>query len=280
MKRLIVGILLAVSLVAPAFAEMTPLEQLGAGNYEAVERSFAKLQARFEVSLASEYELLDGYRGFYQTKDRYRTVLDNWIKAYPHSASAYLARGVYYRKLGEYVRGTDYISNVPREDIEYMQQLFRAADKDLHEALRLNPKSYLAILHLLNIAQFEGNTAAADKYLAMGSAILPSNLLVRARYIIHLMPRWGGSYPAMARFIDDSRAQGVSKTTVDLLSAIMFNDFGMVARQKGDIEGSRLAYERALILAQAGDERFRHDYVGWATRLCLERKYSDKPYCQ
>ena len=252
---------------------------LGSNNIIAVESEFSSLQRKFEQGEASEYDLLDAYKAFYQREDRYRSQLDNWIKQYPNSASAYLARGVYYRKLGEFKRGSDYISQVPNENVDYMTQMFALAKQDLEMSLRLNPKSYLAILHLLNIAQFQGNKHAANNYLHMGNTALPSNFIVRARYLLHLTPKWGGSYQSMERFIDKSRSQGLSQDKLDLLNAIKFDDQGAMAEEKGNLDLARSEYKRALVLAKFAGQRFRQDYLRSASRICGEVEHQSQKYC-
>ncbi|MES2070169.1 MAG: DUF4034 domain-containing protein [Pseudomonadota bacterium] len=281
MKALILLVCLAAGSSSSAFAQFTrAVEQLSAGNVEMVERYFSTLQEKFESGKASEYELLDAYKVFYQAEDRSGPHLNNWIKAYPKSASAYLARGVYYRKLGEHRRGTDYVSKVSGESLVYMDQMFGLSKTDLETSLRLNPRFYLAALHLLNIAQYEGDEFAARKYLDLGNSLLPANFIVRARYLIHLTPRWGGSYDAMDRFINECRTQGVSNERIDLLKAIKLNDLGFVAEEKKQYIKARSAYEDALNFSISGGPRFRRDYLSYAARMCNEPGYSSKQYCQ
>lgn len=281
MKSLAIWIFLAACCMSLPFAQSNnTLGQLQNGDYEMVESTFAKLQSRFSAGKATEYELLDAYKIFYHKEDRYRSALNNWIRTYPNSPSAYLARGVYFRKLGESRRGQTYVSQVPPENLKYMEQMFALAEKDLAMSLRLDPKSYLSILHLLNIAQYVGNDRIAKKYLELGKEVFPANFILRARYLIHLAPRWGGSYRDMEKFINECSAQGLPKHKTDLLKAIMLNDLGFSAEEQGNMDAASTAYENALILAQSGGPRFHRDYMGYAGRICNGPKYSNKPYCQ
>jgi tetratricopeptide (TPR) repeat protein len=258
---------------------LAPLEQLRSNNVAQVEAAYAGLQKRFEAGSASEYELLDAYKAFYQRQDQYRAEFGNWIKRYPASASAYLARGVYYRKLGEFTRGTSYISQVPQENIAYMQRMHQLAKEDLATSLRLNPKSYITILHLLNIAQFESDDRAADKYLALGNAVLPSNFLLRARYLIHLTPKWGGSHQKMKLFIERCRSEGLSQDKLDMLNAIRFEDQGSVAEAGGNTDQARAEYVKALVAARSSGKRFRQDYLRGSAAICEEPEHKGKDYC-
>ena len=258
----------------------SPLSELSAGKVAAVENAYAQLQTKFEQGLVTEHDLLDAYKAFYITDVKYKNQLDAWVAAYPKSSSAYLARGVYFRKLGEFSRGTGYSSAVPTQNMQYMEQMHQLAKRDLQTSLQFNPKSYLAILHLLNIAMFEDDKQSAAIYLKQGNAVLPSNFLVRARYLIHLTPKWGGSYSEMERFIAASRAQGVSKQDTDLLTAIMSNDQGDTAAHLQQTAVSQDAYVKALTLGKPGGLRFRQDYLRSAARICKDPRHSANDYCR
>jgi len=250
------------------------------GRFQSIETKFSNIQAGFEKGLVTEFDLLDMYKVFYQREDNFRIELNAWIKAYPKSPSAYLARGVYFRKLGEFRRGTNYISQIPPEHLSYMQQMFDLAKKDLEMSLHLNPKSYLSVLHLLNIAQFEGNDEAANTYLRLGNSLLPSNFLVRARYLIHLTPRWGGSYQNMEEFIAQCQTEGVDLGQIALLRAIELEDKGVVLAEQGNKGQARSRYLDALRLSISGGSRFRRDYLKASIALCAEPEHRSNEYCQ
>lgn len=256
------------------------LEQLRSGHFRSVETRFSTVQTDFEKGRVTEFDLLDAYKVFYRKDDNLRTELNAWVTAYPESSSAYLARGAYFRKLGEFKRGTNYISQTPAEDVRYMTQMFDLAKKDLGMALQLNPKSYLAALHLLNIAQFEGDDDAANTYLRLGNSLLPSNFLVRARYLIHLTPRWGGSYPRMDHFISQCLTDGLNTSRIDLLRAIELDDQGRVLHENGDWEKARPKYLDALRLSISGGSRFRRDYLSASMKVCSDPQHGSKEYCQ
>lgn len=281
MKSLILSICLLFVCTSSAFAETNnPLEQLSAGDFATVEQAFSSLQTQFEQGEASEYELLDAYKVFYQQEDKYSAQFADWIKHYPKSSSAYLARGVYYRKLGEFRRGTKYVGHVPDEALQYMQKMHQLAKNDLNTSLQLNPKSYLSVLHLLNIAQFEADNLAASKYLALANKIYPENFMVRARYLIHLTPKLGGSYELMEKFIDECRVQGVPKEQIDLFNAIKFDDLGNVAEEQGQLNQAIPVYVYALSLGQSAGMRFRQDYLPHAPHICTQPPHDSMAYCQ
>jgi hypothetical protein len=261
------------------FLDTSALQQLRSGEIDKVENRFSDFQKKFETGEVTEYQLLDKYKAFYQREDLYRIEMDNWIKFYPNSESARLARGVYFRKLGELTRGTAYAPKVPQEKIDYMNNMFSLAKRDLEAVLEKNPKSYLAILNLLNIAQFESDKTATAKYLSLGNEVLPSNFIVRARYLIQLAPKWRGSHEKMASFIERCRAEGVPQDKIDLFNAIRANDMGTMLEEKGDTDNAQVEYKNALVFARNADYRFRQDYLANSSRICLKQEHKDKDYC-
>ena len=265
--------------IAPLAQSSNAIPNLKAKNFAVVEKEFSELQQRFERGAASEYELLDAYKAFYLREDAYRAELDGWIKSYPNSSSAYLARGVYFRKLGEFRRGGAYISKVPQENLSYMEKMYALAKQDLSQSLKLNPRSYLAVLHLLNIAQFQGDDVAAARYLSVGNEIFPTNFIVRARYLIHLTPRWGGSYREMEEFVNKCRAEGVPQDKINMFLAIISEDKGDIAKQQGKIPLAQAEYKKALVYSQKAGSRFRQDYLIKSLSLCQSQEHRTREYC-
>lgn len=280
--RLLTAFLLAVPAAWIAEAALAASDQPGqlqGGDYTAAETRYASLQADFEAGKVSEFDLLDAYKVFYAHDTGLRQQLDQWVTS-THSSYAYLARGIYSRKLGEARRGGAYIWKVPPEDVVFMKQMFELSKNDLTTSLRLNPRSYLAVLHLLNIAQYEGDDEAASMYLKFGNSLLPSNFLIRARYLIHLTPRWGGSYELMDEFIDTCRSEGLSPAKIDLLKAIKLDDQGHAEQERHQMELAYADYTAALVLSDSGGARFRRDYLKASLQVCKKPRNAAAAYCQ
>src|ERR1700730_19063446 len=116
MRRFVVLLCIAAGFGQSVFAQSNnPLDQRGAADFRALEDRYSALQAQFERGAASEYDLLDAYKVFYLRDNVLEPHLNEWVMR-SKSSSAYLARGIYFRKRGELRRGADYISRVPDED--------------------------------------------------------------------------------------------------------------------------------------------------------------------
>lgn len=266
------ALLLLMVLFAANCVRATPsldvIELVRNRDFNSLEAHFNAIQSSFEQGKTDEYALLDSFRPFYTRTDVLSDELKEWTDAHPKSYVAHLARGTYYRKLGELNRGTSVSRDVPRAAMNYMDQVFEISEKELTTALPLRRNPYLAVLNLLNIARYRSDTVASDRYLAEGNRLLPGNMLVRARYLDHLKPRWGGSYAAMAAFVQRSKLEGVDAANLGLLSAMINDDKGFVAQTNGNLELAVATYKLALSQAEHANPRLQRDYLSAATFAC------------
>ncbi|MGO4303686.1 tetratricopeptide repeat protein [Cupriavidus sp. RAF12] len=245
---------------------------LRAKQFDTIEKVLRMKEVGFEQGKLNEYDLVDAFKPFYQQEDVFSNEMTEWTKQRPNSYVAHLARGTYYRKLGEFRRGTRYMRETPAANVRFMQEQFEIAKKDLHKALDLNPRSYLAILNLLNITLRQGDYEQAEELLRRGNKLYPRNILMRGRYMVHLQPRWGGSYEAMDAFVRKSRADGVPDTDLNLLVAIKLEDIGFTSEEHGDFDSARKNYLKALALSSDTDRRFVPVHIlhaaDWCSRNC------------
>jgi hypothetical protein len=134
----------------------------------------------------------------------------------------------------------------------------------------MNPRSFLAMLNLLNVALFVSDDALADRMLALGNQARPDNLLIRARYLVHLTPRWGGSLAATDAFIEATRKSRAPTDVVRLIEAVGETEHGFDDESDGRRERALEAYRRAAGKAAHGgvDPRFARTYLLYALRHC------------
>lgn len=251
-----------------AHGQTDVLAALQARDFATLEREFGAVEKRFEKGNGDEYELLDAFKPLYMREDRFSDELAAWVQMYPKSYVAHVARGTYYRKLGELNRGTGTAAEVPGSSMSYMDRMFDLSEKDLAESLPLTRKPYLALLNLMNIARYRSDAAAADRYLARGNALLPSNMLLRGRYQDHLKPRWGGSYERMDAFVARAKKERIEQANVGLLAAMIVEDKALAADLSGDLRSAMDQYKEALGIARGASRRLQEDYLPAAVGAC------------
>jgi tetratricopeptide (TPR) repeat protein len=259
----------AAFLAAPVSAQDL-IGDLRAHRFEAVERPLQAAEEAFKAHRISELDLLDAYKVFYLEQDVLSDDMAAWERARPTSWIARLASGTYHRKLGEIRRGQGYIQDVPRDARQYMTRQFELASTELQQALKMNPHSYLALLNLANVAQFTGDDALADRIQVLANQAWPDNLLIRARRLVHLTPRWGGSMAAVDAFVVETRKSHAPADVVRLLEAVADTEHGFVDESQGRPDRALEAYRHAVSLASQGgvDPRFARSYLLYALRHC------------
>jgi hypothetical protein len=255
-------LLLGAVLLPLAHADgMDVLAKLSAHEFSALERHYEEVESKFERRELSERDLIQAYYPFYRKEDTLSDDFAAWIEQRPASALARLSRGIYFRKLGEFRRGERYDHQTRAADVEYMKQMHAKAKEDLLAAFRQRPGSYIAVLHLLNIAQFEIDREAARAYLDTANRLVPGNLFARARYLISLAPKWHGSHEQMDAFVQESKASGVTMQLGRCLEAIVSDDRADMAFYRGDDAAAATHAAEALRLAKDAGQQFQADFL-------------------
>lgn len=237
-------------------------------DFDALEAHFGSIEAKFEGGELSEFDLLDAYKPFYSRDDVYSSEMLAWTEAHPDSYAAHVARGTYYRKLGEFKRGTTFSAAVPESTAQAVVRALALAEGELTSALALSSRPHMAVLGLLNIARYRNDEAAADHYLSEARRILPGNILARARYLDHLRPRWGGSYEQMSAFVQRCRSEGLAEDQLVVLAAMIENDKGLVAQTRGDLPAAAQHFRASLLAIESAHPQLRSTYFWHSLQAC------------
>jgi hypothetical protein len=274
MRRLFVLVfltgLLASTQAAGINLAATVPEDLRAHRFEVIEQQFEAVEADFQAGRVSEFDLLDAWKAFYPGPGRedMGRGLGAWMRERPNSWIAKVAFGTFWRKRGEASRGQGPAPGVPAQDFRDMTQQLDLAKPELWRALETNPRSWVAMLNLMNIAQFESDDALADKVLALSEKAYPRNLVIRARYLIHVSPRWGGSMDDMDRFISKVHGQFGLADVAGWLDAARCDQQGSAEESEGRLDRALTTYQRCMVLARGADPRYISSYVLYAARHC------------
>jgi hypothetical protein len=262
--RIVIEFLVSFVLLASAttsYADDNLLALLQAQKYPELEQVMARTQADFEAGTISEIQLRNTYRPFYSLNNDLVKNVEAWTSAFPTSYSAHLVYGIWYKRRAAEARGEGYIQNTPPDGLQKMSQLNAIAKSELQKSLMLTRKPYLSVFHLLTISLLEGTKGEAAKFLNAGNKMLPSNTLLRNRYMVTLEPRWGGSYAEMQKFIDRSKSEGASQEGVLQLSAIVQEDMGHSLMERGMTEEAITHFRQALDLAAKVRREFRSEFL-------------------
>ncbi len=169
------------------------------------------LQRSYERGQINDERLLHEFRAFYDTASDLAPHYDAWIAKMPDSYAAWLSRGIYYRYLGLEARGTRYVSETPRQQLEVMSAYLGKAMRDYEKSLNMTKSPVLSYHCMLGVAMLEGDDDLARRMLDASIRVDPTNFIVRYKYLATLQTRWGGSLDQMIAFEQQARAAGLSE---------------------------------------------------------------------
>ena len=242
---------------------------LNSNNNAALENYLGGIQKKFEKGELTEIELRNTYRPFYELNAVEESNLRAWALNAPNSYSSHLALGIFYKRKGAAARGVQYISETSKEAIDEMVRYYNLSEKEFRLSLQLTKKPYLTVFHMLEIACDNGERETLDSLLNMGNEALPSNSLVRLRYEGCLLPRWGGSYEKVDRFIAENEKQGTASATIKMLKAQKYDDMGLTFYEQRNYAAGNEQFRKALILGKEVGGTFSFEFLKFSQEyLC------------
>ena len=177
------------------------------------------LRALFELGKTRELDsVLASYQGLFEQDYRYEDLVgdafgifdvpdsslesqfDRWVAQMPNSFVPYLARAEYYHSLGWANRGSAWSSETSQQQFAAMEYFFAKAEEDCRAVLELQPQVLRTFEIFMNIAQARGDIYIASMIMQHAAGLCPCSFRLRHRFMVTLLPRWGGSYEAMTRF--------------------------------------------------------------------------------
>jgi hypothetical protein len=189
------------------------LNLLRQSRYVELDRKMNGIQSSYEVGNITDERLLHEFRAFYDTDPALAGRYDAWVEKMPRSYSALVARGIYLRYLGKQARGSAYIEDTPRQQIEIMSTYLARAMRDYNASLTLTKKPLLTHHSIIAATMLDaviGGDDLATRMLNESIRVDPRNFVVRYKYFASLQTRWGGSLQQMLDFEKQARAAGLS----------------------------------------------------------------------
>jgi tetratricopeptide (TPR) repeat protein len=258
--------------VAPTRKETTAL--LTAGQFQVLDQRFTELQGRYRIGTIDDESMRAAFSAFYDTNAPLAKQYDGWLKAFPQSYVAYLARGIYFEQVGRAKRGGEVIGKTTAQQMADMSAAFARSKQDLNASLALDQKPILSYVRLLSISQFEGSADESRQLLSRATKIDPDNFLVREAYMYTLQTRWGGSVAQMQAFFDECAKTKLSAIHLRALKAQVVMDRAWVEEnEEGNLAAAEVDYRKAVALGL--DECQVCLYEALAGVLSQQHKYSE-----
>ena len=224
---------------AAAHCRYHALEPIALAEFEAAleQGTIAALESRLDVLLARHFGDGDGdgdgedihvaLEAFGAADGETDRISARWLELAPGSAYANLARA-------EHLRGNDWVSKTPREQLRRMSELLQQAIPLFREAIRLQPRLMPAYAGLHDVAMLESRDDLQREALAGALAQDPA-CVEFARVRMHaLQPRWGGSYEEMLGFAAELSRHLARRPQLAIHVAAPYGDRGDRLRGSGE----------------------------------------------
>lgn len=224
-------------------------------KFEDLDAKANSLQAGYEAGRVSSVELLHGFRAFYGTNPKVTPLIDEWVRLFPRSYAARLARGIHYRVLAGEARGGKWISETSPEQVRAMEDYLDQALRDLQASEALAKKPILTYLHELTVGMIRGDRDSNRATLAKALAIDPKDFTIRRKYMSTITPRWGGSFGEMQDFLKASQKQGVTERDLHTLQAMIEIERGRASSDDRKPEDAVIHFKRAIDLEPERDQK-------------------------
>src|SRR6188768_804247 len=73
---------------------------LSTAQYAQLDRRLTSIQGAYKRGAIDDVKLREAFRSFYFTTPSLAKNFDQWVREFPESYVAHLARGIYYKKVG------------------------------------------------------------------------------------------------------------------------------------------------------------------------------------
>jgi tetratricopeptide (TPR) repeat protein len=274
----VIGMLLAAAfVVVPArAAQMDALSLLRAGKFQELDDYYSAFQRQFDAGKISGDELRNEFRSFYRTDRDLEAKLDGWVRAFPKSYVARLARAIYYKRVGFEERGEEYISKTSAERIRNMDSALGKAIRDFGASMEMERKPFLSYFHVLDISNQYAGVPYTRQLYEKAVALSPTSFGLRLKFMKALEAKWGGSLQEMRAFMEECRNAHLPDPQLHQLQAMVYEDEGWEdVNYHNDLVGAEAAYRKALEQAANECETCVHADTALILVLMKLGKYAD-----
>jgi tetratricopeptide (TPR) repeat protein len=241
---------------------------LKAEDFAPLDAHFSAVQRAYREGALTDEDLRAAFRVFYDTDASLAAKYDAWLAKYSRSYVAHLARGIYFKFVGNERRGGEFVSKTSEAQLRGMREAHSEAAKSLYASFALDEKPILSYLHAIDLSSHASDERESRRLLNLSLRADPRNFIVREKYIGTLQSRWGGSLEQMIAFYDESKKAGLSTAHLQIFEGLIAEERGWIAQYHDhDYAAAARAYREAEKLGR------EHCVVCFAKDLIGEQQY-------
>ncbi len=208
-------------------------------KYAELTAMLEQYEAIAEANCALELVGYDAFDSFRSAQPAHGPLYDAYVAASPDSYAPLVARGIYNLSRARKRRGTDTADKTTGEQWTRMRESAEAARRDLVASIEKHP-TLIARVGLIDLNMLTGVDDPTQ--LELGLKACPSSLLLNAKALNALQPRWGGSRQKMTALIASLPID--QNPRLQALRGALENDLGIAA--DADAEEALRHFDRAI----------------------------------
>jgi Domain of unknown function (DUF4034) len=199
------------------------------GDFNYLENKLNNSQQGFEQKKQSVKELHEEFEDLSEL-DRLiensiaEQRLNEWVSKFPNSYVAKTIRGNYFADMADIARGELSATKTTEKQFSEMRRFHQLALTDLDASLKLTKLPLVSHIRLISMNTTAGNNVVKDENFLKVLAISPANMLLHEQMLYSLLPRWGGSYDAMYKYIETVSPKLESQRDKNILASIITAD--------------------------------------------------------
>ncbi len=184
-------------------AGIAGLDELRDGKLKKLNAFYSKLLVDYSSDASLEQYVYSSFRVFNALDISEAENLNQWVKQYPNSQPAFLARGIFYLSQAWVARGHGYSNQVSEDSVRSMKTYLGLAENDLKNAASITPRVDIPYYYLFKVLQLlSSRSADAEKYINIAREINPQGYKTVEALLGNARPEWGGSITEMEALIE------------------------------------------------------------------------------
>ena len=240
---------------AEARAQVVALARTG--KIAEIEAAVLSAQDEFERDQTNDQRIAGLLEGISDKRLPFYNIemqLNQWVESAPQSYAARLMRGRFLAIAGARARGTAWARLTTEGQFAQMKQLHERSRVDLLAATRLTRVPLHARMRLMWNALLGGQSDVFREQYQLALAHSPGNMRLRRSWMESLEPRWGGSYPAMSNYAQES-ARALSPAHAATLRSLALADEAWLLNTASSWSAAEKKFNDAIRIADTPDHR-------------------------
>lgn len=191
------------------YYDQNSYHKLTEDNYSALEIKYNNYLTLYAKDRISAEELAVKFSSF-RKMPGIDSKFDKWVKSFPQSYAALLARGIHRVSTAWDRRGTKFATDTTDAQFQAFKELLKEAEADLNNSLKLNAKPITSYQYLIKVAKGLNN-GQERSLLNAALKIDVTAYYPRYEYLESITTKWGGNENQMATFIDECKKSNMSR---------------------------------------------------------------------